>query len=345
MLLSKENDTAALTPVGASHFVSMTRGQLPLVLSAPHGGTEAPDCIPDLRGGPYVSDKYTMDLVKELVPLIGREMGGREPFAVYNKLHRSKMDANRDLHEGTDGGLYATSVHDLYHDTLQQCVDEAKLFADEITNQVLLIDIHGYAPLKAWNTSTWDSSWIMVGHLVSRKKLRSVKRLTNEDWVRGPASIGSLFQSEGLMAEPSTQRPVPNAGKYFSGGYITERYRTTTTTTTNDDDDDDITTKVQTIQLELPMPMRDDLANVAPRMAKAIAKLMYHWEMASHDDDHELDNEEHYQPHEHSSEEKTMEDDNHAKFRNHHNHHRHPNEMYIQPNSRDLKTGLTYSML
>ena len=32
-MLSKENDSAALTPVGASHFVSMTRGQLPLVLS------------------------------------------------------------------------------------------------------------------------------------------------------------------------------------------------------------------------------------------------------------------------------------------------------------------------
>lgn len=204
-MLSKENDSAALTPVGASHFVSMTRGQLPLVLSAPHGGTEIPDWVPDLRGGPYVSDKYTMDLVKELVPLIGQEMGGREPFAVYNKLHRSKMDANRDLHEGTEGGLYATSVHDLYHDTLQQCVDEAKQFADKTTNQVLLIDIHGYAPLKDWNTSTWDSSWIMVGHLVSRKKLRSIKELTNEDWVRGPTSIGSLFQSEGLMAEPSTQ--------------------------------------------------------------------------------------------------------------------------------------------
>jgi len=264
------DETSRLYPLGVSHFVSMTRGQIPLVLSTPHGGKEAPDWIPSLSSGPCVADKYTVDLTEALVRLIGKEMGGREPFAVYNKLHRCKMDANREPSQGTGGGLYATSVHQLYHDTLQQCVDEAMRYASNTTKQVLLIDIHGYAPLKTWNTTKWDSSWIMVGHLVSRKNLRSIKILPNEDWVRGPASLGSLLQCEGLLAEPSMQRPVPHAGKYFSGGYITARYRTT------DDSNNGIT--VQTIQLELPRPMRNELGKVAHRMAKAIAKLMLLWE-------------------------------------------------------------------
>ena len=255
-----------------SRFVAMSRGQLPLVLSAPHGGKESPSWIPTRTCGPHAADRYTLELVEALVPLIAKEMGGRAPFAVYNKLHRSKMDANREINVGTEGGLYASMVHELYHDSLQMCVDEARAFTSNTADQVLVIDMHGYSPLKDWNATRWDNSWIMVGHLVSRKTLRSAIALPNEDWIRGPTSIGSLLHTEGLWAEPSMHRPHPHRGKYFSGGHITERYRTTCESTGK------IT--VQTIQLELPRAMRNDLGTVAPRMAKAIAKLLKRWKIA-----------------------------------------------------------------
>jgi N-formylglutamate amidohydrolase len=254
-----------------SRFVAMSRGQLPLVLSAPHGGKESPSWIPTRTCGPHAEDKYTLELVEALVPLIAKEMGGRAPFAVCNKLNRSKMDANREINVATEGGLYASMVYELYHDSLQMCVDEAKAYTSNTADQVLVIDMHGYSPLKDWNATRWDNSWIMVGHLVSRKTLKSATVLPNEDWIRGPNSIGSLLHTEGLWAEPSMYRPHPHHGKYFSGGYITDRYRTTCESTGK------IT--VQTIQLELPRAMRNDLGTVAPRMAKAIAKLLKRWKI------------------------------------------------------------------
>jgi hypothetical protein len=42
--------------------------------------------------------------------------------------------------------------------------------------------------------------------------------------LRGPASLGTLYASEGFPSTPSAAAPSPGSAPYFDGGYNTARY-------------------------------------------------------------------------------------------------------------------------
>ncbi len=49
---------------GRSNYVEYIAGDLPLIISAPHGGTLKPAEIPDRKEGEFISDADTEDLVR-----------------------------------------------------------------------------------------------------------------------------------------------------------------------------------------------------------------------------------------------------------------------------------------
>ena len=116
--------------------MTVIRGELPLVLSAPHGGTMKPQYIPDTSPATHTnrkSDLYTAELAQQLADCIAGYCGGKRPFLVINKLHRIKMDANRDITIGVES-TYAKAVYEWYHAQLQSCCEEARMYAKHTTS-------------------------------------------------------------------------------------------------------------------------------------------------------------------------------------------------------------------
>ena len=100
---------------GRSYFgdgghVEYIAGDLPLVFAAPHGGTDTPAAIPTRVAGPAcgpevttVRDANTDELVRE-IRLAFLERTGGQPHVVINRLHRSRLDANRPIEPGPPVG-------------------------------------------------------------------------------------------------------------------------------------------------------------------------------------------------------------------------------------------------
>merc|ERR1712045_854658 len=101
-----------------SQYIEYEPGTVPIIISAPHGGTEEPDEIADrIAGCPTsdgcvyekdescasssecgivtVRDSYTIEIARSIADTVEELLGAR-PYLVINNMNRKKMDANRD---------------------------------------------------------------------------------------------------------------------------------------------------------------------------------------------------------------------------------------------------------
>ena len=244
----------ATPAVAADDFVDVTVGNMPLVLSAPHGGTEKPVGVPNRTSGTLKRDTNTYELAIELAAAIEKRTG-KTPFLVTNRLHRVKMDPNLAIEEATQGGVFAAVVYRAYHKALEESCQQALQIGG---GDALLIDLHGHAH---------PDDWIEVGHLLRGSDLAVPDdELKDVDWIRGPRSIGALLEKVGFQAVPSPRLPHPDGKKFWSGGYITRHYRKN---------------GMRTLQFEHPWSVRkkEGRATSVPALAEAIDELMTQWKI------------------------------------------------------------------
>ena len=212
-----------------------------LVIAAPHGGDLKPDYIPDRatsgtycpKGCKTAKDSYT----KEISELLQEKFISnycKVPFLVINHLHRSKLDANREIGEAAQGHAIAEEAWTNFHTFINDAQLTLKAhFGTSMyrssTNfkktgvNALLFDMHGYAgtdwvadvgsPLIQWGYRVSDSS-LEYCPLDSRST-GSIGTLTHARWmdghsyeclVRGPGSLASrvsdlLDESGGLTSD------------------------------------------------------------------------------------------------------------------------------------------------
>jgi hypothetical protein len=221
---------------GANNYTEYKAGNLPLIISVPHGGELKPDGISDRSCSQCViiNDAYTQELGNQLFQAI-KELTGCYPHLIINRLHRSKMDANRDIAEAALGDPEAEEAWIDF----QRFIDTAKFQVAQQFKKGLFIDLHGHAH---------DIQRIEWGYLLSRNELQSpddqldraafinqtsIKNLVNNnpeqlslsELIRGELSLGTLTAEKGFAGVPSGQDPYPDDGEsYFSGGYNTRRH-------------------------------------------------------------------------------------------------------------------------
>lgn len=74
-------------------------GNLPLIISVPHGGSLKPDILPDRRGSwGFINkndDDATIELAMDIVRAIREKKKGACPHVIINNLSRTKIDQNR----------------------------------------------------------------------------------------------------------------------------------------------------------------------------------------------------------------------------------------------------------
>ncbi len=224
--------------VGNSYFseneyAEYVHGNLPIIISAPHGGEKKPNSIPDRNCSGCVTqnDTNTQELANEVVDAIQNKLGCT-PYVIINRLHRSKLDANREIIEAADGNADAENAWEYYHGQVMFARDEIL----EKFGKGLFIDLHGHGH---------DIQRLELGYLMSGNTLRDEDELeasgeessinhlietniSSSDFlelIRGPLSLGQIMENLGVPAVPSQADPFPFAGEaYFSGGYNTRTY-------------------------------------------------------------------------------------------------------------------------
>ena len=215
-------------------FVEFRKGNIPLIIVAPHGGDLKPQWIEnrDCEGSVITKDLYTLDIAFQIENELNKM--GYQPFIVYAKIHRIKLDLNRSLQTSHCEDDTSNELWQLFH-------DQIITFRQEIINNYnrgLLIDIHGHGhPIQR----------IELGYLITSQKLRelsgdetfiqhnetSINSLIENhpenkklgDLLFGDNALGSLLSKNGFPTVPSSIDRAPKSGEpFFSGGTNTKNY-------------------------------------------------------------------------------------------------------------------------
>lgn len=216
---------------GRESYVAVLGGTLPLVLSAPHGGSLEPGEIALRSWGVLGPDRNTQQMAEAIVDAIHTRTGGW-PHVVINQLHRNRLDANREIVEAAQADPFAEWAWTEY----QAQVDSARERVAATWGRGLFVDLHGHghpvnrvelgyllsADELALPDSILNARGLAAGS--SLASLASESALDFAELVRGPRSMGALLQGSGYRAVPSPQDPDPGGEPYFTGGYNTRRH-------------------------------------------------------------------------------------------------------------------------
>ena len=244
---------------GRENYIEYHAGNLPIILSAPHGGQLTPDEISDRTYGTFVTDLNTYELTKTIMDSMIVRFGGY-PHVILCKLKRTKLDANRDSIEAAQENKYALRAWQEYHHYIE--VAKKKITNDQGSGLFLDIHGHGINPDGFYDLRTW------LGYLISSEELDQSNGVLNTNsyqskssisaWVdsssysfievlRGKVSFGSILDSLGYKSLPSINDLSPDGMRYFSGGYNTARHGSRSGGV------------ISSIQIELPKPgIRDN---------------------------------------------------------------------------------------
>lgn len=221
---------------GTNNYVEYHAGNLPIIISAPHGGYLSPSSIPDRSCTGCVTgrDGQTEELAY-LIDSAVRIVFGGYPHIIINKLSRIKLDANREIGQAALGNAAAETAWYEYHDYIQAAKDSCIAHY----GSAIYIDLHAHGHTK---------QRIELGYLISKIELQltdavlnasnyqdssSVKHLKNglnpttsfSSILRGSDCMGELLNNRGFPSVPSASDPAPlPTDAYFSGGYNTARH-------------------------------------------------------------------------------------------------------------------------
>ena len=221
---------------GRESYIEYHPGDLPIILSAPHGGRITPDEIPDRTYGTTVTDDNTYELTKVIMDTMKVRFGGM-PHVILCRLKRTKLDANRDSVEAAQGNRYALRAWQEYHHYINTA--KSKIEADH--NSGLFFDMHGHGvnPDGFYDLRTWlgylvpgdilDQSDNTLNTIENARKtsIRALIDTSRFDFIqvlRGKNSFGAILDSLNYKSVPSVNDPGPQGSRYFSGGYNTARH-------------------------------------------------------------------------------------------------------------------------
>lgn len=125
-------------PVDPAGFVAVEMGTLPVVISVPHGGTEALSEVPDLPWGSGAVEVETLELARAIQAELQARTGQRARL-VASLASRKQVDPDRPARDAYHHPL-AGAVYARYHEALAAAVQTARSQSPE---GALLLDLHG----------------------------------------------------------------------------------------------------------------------------------------------------------------------------------------------------------
>lgn len=196
-------------------LVLVESGELPILISAPHGGRLSIAGV-EVREGKGMEkgpkgfftgrDSGTEELAQEVVKAIEKRFG-KKPYSVISATHRKFLDPNRPSHiayENSD----VKPVYDRYHHSMATFVSEIL----EKHRTGILLDLHGQGTSK-------ETVYRGTGNGRTVERLRT---RFSEEAHTGNQSFFGLLHSHGWKVFPDPFDGKEQAG--FTGGYIVQTY-------------------------------------------------------------------------------------------------------------------------
>jgi len=230
--LSAQNYIPGVSYFGRSNYIEYIAGELPVIISEPHGGSLLPPEIPDRTYGTFATDSNTEDLARKIRTEFGNRFG-LLPHVIMCRLDRDKIDCNREIIEGAQGDPEAEQAWNEFHNFTGYSVTNVT----QRHGRGFYIDVHGHGHAV---------QRLELGYLLTDAQLNlsdatlngsatyqnnsSIRTLSVESplsfaaLLRGSNSFGGLIGDEGYPSVPSPATSGPGADPYFNGGYNTDRY-------------------------------------------------------------------------------------------------------------------------
>lgn len=210
------------------NYIRYYEGNIPLILTAPHGGEVAPEDIADRTSGVFDLDDYTIELTQNIIDEFYKQTG-KIPYVVMGEISRTKVDLNRQREDAYEDEK-AKIIYDEFHHLIQKCEQEI----DEKFAKGLYIDIHGQSHPKGYLEFGYllfndvlklnDNDLQKYHDKTSIKTLSKFSKETFLEQLKGAHSLGSLMCAQGYDSIPSAKLPYAVDDNYFEGAYDTIRY-------------------------------------------------------------------------------------------------------------------------
>lgn len=196
-----------LTLLLTSTLVRTQVGTLPILISAPHGGTQVvPNCSErtGVGVGDFVTvrDTYTEELALEIAAEIER-ISGKKPHYVIASFSRKFVDVNRSFENGAESDA-GRAVWNEYHDALKAAITGM--------GKGLVIDVHGQG-----RTANTVYRGTRNGATIKLPTGRSRDNRTSS-----PASLFPMLCKAGWTVFPTGDEAKEDPS--FTGGYISGTY-------------------------------------------------------------------------------------------------------------------------
>lgn len=228
---------------GRSNYIEYAVGDLPFIMSAPHGGTLVPTEMPDRTNCTTcnwdfatATDSYTDDVAERVWAEVGI-LTGHRPHVIICNLSRKKIDCNREIVEGAQGDPETVIAWNEFRNFIITASNNV------ITNfaRGFYIDQHGQSHpeqrlelgylLDKYDLTNTDSRLDTVSTFKNISSIRSLANFVSNTisfskLLRGTNSFGEFMVNEGYPATPSFTTPAPftnpsSSTSFFEGGYNT----------------------------------------------------------------------------------------------------------------------------
>ena len=194
------------------NYFELERGNVPIVLSCPHGGFKKPITIPD-REGNTVPDRNTLFFARRIKYLLKTK--NIKLYSLLSKIHRSKIDLNRP--PGSISGFNqrsseAREIHYYFH-------NQIKMLAKECVsrfNRCFFIDFHGFTKPRE------DYCDIIIGNIFSNTL--DIKTGTNYNDYRDYWGLYQMVTGLSKKFSLDDGLGVNEDNIAYSGGYITHQF-------------------------------------------------------------------------------------------------------------------------
>ena len=217
-----------MTQAITTNYIKFYKGNIPLILSAPHGGLSTPSHIQDRTQGVFDLDDFTLELTENIINEFHKQIG-KTPYVIIGEISRTKVDLNRQRNEAYEDEK-AKIIYDEFHSLIQNCEKEI----DNKFGKGLYIDIHGQSHPKGY----LEFGYLLKNDILklhdtyleeykNKSSIHTLSKFSSECFLyqlKGPHSLGSLMCNEGYDSIPSVKLPYATDENYFEGAYDTIRY-------------------------------------------------------------------------------------------------------------------------
>ncbi|NBS55346.1 hypothetical protein EBT23_07325, partial [bacterium] len=225
---------------GRSNYTEYIAGNLPLIISAPHGGDLTPSELPNRTNTSTYTvttdpDLWTANLARAIRTAAFNRYG-RYPHVIICDVDRSKVDCNRDIIEGAQDNTNTQTVWREFH----AYIGKAREQVSNNYGRGLYIDLHGHGHTIQRNEIGYDlsdSQMFQSSFSTSDETGSTIRALSSKSrqsfvqLLRGSFSLGGLLESRGFPCVPSPTYPNQGVSNgvtnvYFNGGYNVQTYGT-----------------------------------------------------------------------------------------------------------------------